>query len=259
MQKKKIKLSVALAVKNEETNLNACLRAIGDMADEIVVVDGGSQDKTVAVARQLRATVIETDNPLIFHINKQKALDACHGSWILQLDADEIVTPELKKEILKAVTMKLNGYAIPRKNFFLDHWLRKGGQYPDYVVRLVRRGHAYFPCKSVHEQIVVDGEVGYLKEPLLHYSYKNISEYWRKADTYITLTAHELLDAHTPIGFGQCIIYMVVKPIQTFFSLFIRHKGFVDGIWGFMFALFSSVHFSLAYQKLKKLQTSIHE
>jgi glycosyltransferase involved in cell wall biosynthesis len=255
MQKKKIKLSIALAVKNEEKNLELCIRSIVDIADEIVVVDGGSTDRTVDIARQYGASVIETDNPPIFHINKQKALDMCHGEWILQLDADEVVTETLKKEILEVISDGLNGYALPRKNFFLGHWLRKGGQYPDYVIRLVKKGKAYFPCKSVHEQIAVEGKVGYLKEPLLHYSYKNISEYWRKADAYTTLTARELLDKRISTGLIQWGTYMVVKPIQTFFSLYIRHKGFIDRINGLLFAFFSALHYPIAYLKLKKLRT----
>jgi len=251
MEKKKIILSVALAVRNEEQNLKACLVSVKDFADEIVVVDGGSTDRTVEIARECNAKVIQTDNPPMFHINKQKALDACHGIWILQLDADEVVTKELKEEIIGTISkeQKANGYYIPRKNYFLGHWVRKGGQYPDYVIRLVRRGKARFPCKSVHEQIEIDGKVGYLKNPLLHYSYRSIAEYWKKANTYITLSTLELKKKNIKISFLSCIQYSLIKPIQTFFSLFIRHKGFMDGVYGFLFALFSSLHYPIAWRK----------
>ena len=255
MEKKKVTLSIALAVKNEESNIKPCLSSITDIADEIVVVDGGSTDRTIEIAKHFNAKVIETDNPLMFHINKEKALNACRGDWILQLDADEVVTEELNKEIIGTISkeQKTNGYYIPRKNYFLGNWMKKGGQYPDYVVRLVRNGYAFFPCKSVHEQISVKGELGYLHEPLLHYSYKTISEYWRKADIYTGLTANELLEKGIKKGLRSWFIYNLIKPAQTFWTLFFRHKGFVDGWRGFLFALFSSLHHPIAYRKLIKL------
>ena len=174
---KKITLSVAIATFNEEKNIDACLTAVSQastvssaepLADEIVIVDGGSSDTTCDIAKKYHATIIHTGNPPVFHINKQKTFDACHGEWILQLDADEIVTEELQKEILHVIQEQasmnqqpISGYYIPRKNFFWGHFMKKGGQYPDYVIRLIRNGKAHFPCKSVHEQIEVDGTVGY--------------------------------------------------------------------------------------------------
>ena len=215
------------------------------------MVDGGSTDRTVVIASRFKANVIETDNPAIFHINKQKALDACHGAWILQLDADEIVSEELCKEIANVTSSNksLAGYYIPRKNYFLGHWLRKGGQYPDYVVRLFQRGKGRFPCKSVHEQIQIDGSVGYLKCSLLHYSYRTLTEYWKKADAYTSLTADEFMRAGLPKSIVSYIRYEIVKPMGTFLNLFIRHKGFLDGIYGLLFAVFSAVHYPIAYQK----------
>lgn len=270
MEKKNIKLSVALAVYNEASTIEACLSSVQDIADEIVVVDGGSTDDTVKKVNKYDARVIETDNPPIFHINKQKALNACHGTWILQLDADEVVTEALKKEILEVISGEklkikehdtnssiINGYYIPRKNYFWGHWMRKGGQYPDYVIRLVRRGKARFPAKSVHEQIDIDGEVGYLKEPLLHYAYRTRSDYWKKADTYTTLTAQDWKKAELKPNFSNWFLYTVTKPIYTFMNIFIRHKGFVDGWYGAVFAYWSALHFPIAWKKYMKLVSSI--
>jgi len=242
------KISVALAVFNEEKNLEACLASIASIAQEIMVVNGGSTDKTMQIAKSFGARTIRTDNPPIFHINKQKALDACTSDWILQLDADEVIPEELKKEISVIINQSslINGYYIPRRNFFWGHWMTKGGQYPDYVIRLVRKGKAHFPCKTVHEQIEVDGEVGYLKNPMLHYSCKTRAEYWRKADAYTSLTARELVK---PSFFTYCFI----KPITTFFSLYVRHKGFMDGVTGFEFALYSGMHWAIAYKKYIKV------
>lgn len=250
MAKKNITLSVALAVYNEEENIGRCLASVKDIADEIIVVDGGSSDNTVAVAKKYGARVIKTTNPPIFHINKQKALDAAHGEWILQLDADEAVSKELGKEILETISSHFvpNGYYIARHNYFLGNWLRKGGQYPDYVIRLFRRGSGKFPQKSVHEQVEIDGHVGHLENAMEHYSYTSISQYWSKARTYIKLSAAELKEKPNGHSVATAVSYMLVKPVTTFFAIYVRHKGFVDGWRGFLFALFSALHFPNAYR-----------
>lgn len=250
--KKNVTLSVALAVYNEEKNIKACLSSVKAIADEIIIVDGGSTDKTIEIAKKYDAKVIQTDNPPMFHINKQKALDACTGDWILQLDADEVVTEELNKEILLTMNHEpatMNGYYMPRRNFFWGHFMKKGGQYPDYVIRLIKRGKGHFPCKSVHEQIAVDGQTGYLKNPMLHYTNRTRDDYWKKAEIYTTLTAHELAKTKIPKTIGSFMYYTVWKPLLTFVSIFFRHKGFVDGLCGFEFALYSGLHWAIAYRK----------
>jgi glycosyltransferase involved in cell wall biosynthesis len=268
-------LTVALAVYNEEKNLPQCLSSIVDFADEIIVVDGGSTDTTVEIAKKFGATIITTDNPPMFHINKQKALDASHGVWILQLDADEVVTPGLKKEIRQIIDLRasgldendtmiplnsktqalnsnINGYFIPRKNYFWGRFMTKGGTYPDEVIRLLKNGYAKFPCKSVHEQIEITGGIGHLSEPMLHYSYRNRNDYWKKADTYTTLTAQKLKSENRNSKKDEVKIfftYCLWLPIYTFLALYIRHKGFMDGVQGFEFALYSALHFPIAYKK----------
>ncbi len=256
MEKKKITVSVAIAVYNEEKKLEACLSFVAPWVHEIVLVDAGSGDRTLEIAKKYNARIMSTDNPPIFHINKQKALEACHGEWILQLDADEVVTSDLRAEILavlcptsSVLSPKFNGYYIPRKNFFCGHWMRKGGQYPDYVIRLVRRGYAHFPCKSVHEQIGVDGPVGYLKNPLSHRSYDSIAEYWHKANSYIDLQADEMKHQKLAVNLVTWFVYNAVKPSVTFILLYVRHKGFLDGYWGLLFALFSALHHPMAYMR----------
>lgn len=256
MAEKNINLSVAIAVYNEEGNIDACLAPVSLFADEIIVVDGGSTDMTVKKARKYTSKIIRTNNPAIFHINKQKALDACRGKWILQLDADERVTTGLRNEIIRAVLKKDNdvhGYFIPRKNYFWGHFMKKGGQYPDYVMRLVRRGFARFPCKSVHEQIEVKGTLGYLTNPLEHISYKTRSDYWKKSDAYTSLTANEMQSQHVPKNVLSLIRYSVVKPVRTFIALYVRHKGFLDGLAGLQFAYWSALHHKIAYEKYMKL------
>ena len=250
------KVSVAIAAYNEEGNLDRCLASVADWVDELVIVDGGSTDKTVEVARRYGARIIETDNPAIFHINKQKAVDACTGDWILQLDTDEVVSSDLRKEITDTISSKHSrtGYYIPRKNYLLNHWLRKGGQYPDYVIRFFRWGKGRFPCKSVHEQIEIDGDVGYLQSPLLHYSYRTLAEYWKKSDAYTSLTAQEMVKNKIPKTIISWIWYEWITPTWKFLSLYIRHKGFVDGVYGLLFAFFSALHYPIAYKKYLRMK-----
>jgi len=249
------KLSVAIATFNEEENIEGCLSTVVGWADEIVVADGGSTDKTVETAKKLGARIILTDNPPIFHINKQKAINACSGEWILQLDADERVTPELKKEIEKVIIdeIPINGYWIPRKNFFLGRFLTKGGQYPDYTLRLYRRGKGYLPCKSVHEQAVVDGEIGYLKNPLIHMADPTFSRYLVRFDRYTNLLAKEIKASFAQksamANFFEAINWLMVKSVWWFLLTFFRHKGFMDSWQGFLFSFFSSLRFPVAFIK----------
>lgn len=243
-------LSVVLATYNEEDRLGECLESIKDIAGEIVVVDGRSTDRTVEIARSFGAKVKIVDNEYIFHINKQKAVDLATKDWILQLDADEIVPEKLKKEIQESTKNKShNGYYLPRKNYFLGHWMRKGGQYPDPVIRLFKSGKGGFPQKSVHEQIVIDGSVGYLKTELLHYPYETFPEYWEKAVRYSHLVAREMAKDKTSKNIFTITRFLIIKPFLTFFNLFIRHQGFLDGIYGFLFAFLSGVQLQLALFK----------
>jgi len=244
----KPKISVALATFNEEKNLPVCLDSVKGLAEEIVVVDGGSTDKTVAVAQKYGAKVIATTNKPIFHINKQMAIDACQGDWILQLDVDEQLTPELRREILATVVKtKFNGFWLPRKNYFLGRYLTKGGQYPDYTLRLYRQGKGKLPCQSVHEQAVVEGKVGCLTSDLLHHPFPNFLEYLNKANRYANLLANEYLKENLSVGPWGVIKYLLVRPKLTFFEIFIRHRGFIDGFSGFVFALFSAIQKMTAY------------
>ncbi|MDP3888606.1 MAG: glycosyltransferase family 2 protein [bacterium] len=245
------KISVALATFNEEENLRKCLESVRQLADEIVVVDGTSSDKTVEIAKKFGAKIILTDNPPIFHINKQKAIEASSGDWILQLDADEVVDENLKNEILKIVEKgsSFSAFWIKRKNYFLGKWLKKGGQYPDPVIRFFKNGQAYLPCKSVHEQMVTKGEVGWLENDLLHYSVPSFSRYLINSNRYTSLTTQEFKANKISCSLLNFINYIFFKPIWTFGQIFFRHKGFRDGFPGFVFALFSSLHFSISYIK----------
>lgn len=254
-------LSAALATCNEEENLSRCLDSIKNIADEIIVVDGSSTDKTVDIAKKYGAKVIITNNPANFHINKQKAIDACTGRWVLQLDADEVISRELSHEIkyqISKIKNENNGYWIPRKNYFLGRFLAKGGQYPDYTLRLYKKGFGKLPQKDVHEQTEVIGKVGYLASPLLHFPYKNFFSYLKKWNRYNDLLSHQIEKSLKNKNIVQHIFftvgYFIIKPSYWFLTTFICHKGFVDSWQGFIFSLFSALRFPAAYLKFLGLK-----
>ena len=281
-----IKLSVVLAVYNEEENLEACLTSIKDIAFEIVIVDGGSVDKTLEVAKKFNCRIISTSNPAIFHINKQKALEAATGEWILQLDADERVSKKLSGEIVKIINLKdtevddyqkkipqrklflrhlellekrdgeigtksgkYSAFFVPRLNYFLGRYLRYGGTYPDGVIRLVRAGSSHFPCKSVHEQIKVNGRVGWLQNDLIHMADPTLRRYIKRNNRYINLLVSELVKDGVSKNFFQAINYFLLKPIYWFLLTQIRYKGVLDGIAGVVFSFFSALRFPRAYYR----------
>lgn len=248
------KLSVALAVHNEEDNLGQCLESIKSIADEIVIVDGKSNDTTVAIAKQFGAQVISEENRSNFHINKQHAIDACSGDWILQLDADERVSSMLAKEIRAVLESPLTSqpaaYYLKRRNYYLGRWMSKGGMYPDPVIRLFQKGQAQLPQLTVHELMEVTGQTQWLEEDLLHIADPNFARYLMRSNRYTTLQAEEWLkEGKLGRDSWTRFKYMILKPFWQFCLIYFRHKGFQDGFPGFVFAWYSGLHIASSYVK----------
>lgn len=243
-------VSVVLATYNEEKNIRDCLESVKELADEIIIVDGTSHDKTVEIAKEYNAKVTITDNPPIFHINKQKAIDKATKDWILQLDADERVTPELVKEIKEKISnTSIDGYWLPRKNWFLGRFLMKGGQYPDYTLRLYRRGKGKLPQKDVHEQAEVEGKTEYLQNPLVHIADPEFRRYLLRYNRYTDLMARQLKGEKIRYNPITAVQYTIIKPAWWFVWTYGRHKGFMDGWQGFVFSFFSAMRFAVSYWK----------
>ncbi len=276
-----MKLSVVLAVRNEEVNLARCLESIKHIASEIVIVDEYSTDNTISIAKKYGARVYKEPHHAIFHITKQKALNYAKSEWILQLDADEVVTPSLGREIIDVIngksvkidlkkealfrrhqrvvemrdgrigkrTGEVVAYFIPRVNMFLGKPLIHAGVYPDAVIRLVKNGKAHFPAKSVHEQIEIEGEVGWLNSNLEHYDSPTLTRYIDRANRYTSLTAKEFEQKNVGKNLLGIFYYSVIKPSIVFLKLYFRHKGYLDGMRGFLWSYFSAMHYSIAYFK----------
>lgn len=258
-------LSVALATYPSEDadTIESCLKSVYDWVDEIVIVYGGEKDEKMTALEKFdpstssgqvkKIKFIFTDNPSMFHINKQKAIEACRGDWILQLDTDEVVSPELKNEIIEKIENNPieNGFWIPRLNYFLGRPLTKGGQYPDPTIRLYRKGKGRLLCKSIHEQAEIDGEIGYLKNNLLHYPWPTIEDCIDKAlIRYSVLEASDLHKKGVRPSLKNAILYFNILPSWWFLKTYFRHRGYVDGYAGFVFSLFSSLRYWITYVKL---------
>lgn len=272
------KLSVVIATRNEEENIGKCLESVKSIADEIIVIDEYSTDQTVKIVEKYGAKVFLEPHHDNFHITKQKALEKAVGEWILQLDADEVVTPELAKEIVTTIngtppkvnndlfrrhqlliekrdgpigkkTGEVVGYFIPRRNIFLGRPLIHAGVYPDGVIRLVKNGKAHFPQKSVHEQISLDGEVAWLSGDLLHYDSPTLKRYLTRLNRYTDLQAYELKEKHIPKNVLYFLLFTIFRPMFTFVNLYFRHLGFLDGVAGFLWSFFSAMHFPISYFK----------
>lgn len=247
----KNKLSVVLATFNEERNIADCILSVKDIADEIIIFDESSSDKTRKIAKELGADVYKVNHEAIFHVTKQKAIDKASCEWILQMDADERLTEELREEICERINRPEEevAYYIKRKNYFLGRWMIGSGMWPDPVIRLFRRGKAELPQKSVHEQMKVNGKTGTLVNPMNHLTAPSFSKYLVNANRYTTLTALELLQQKLKINIISFTNWVFIKPLIRFLTLYFRHKGFLDGFPGFIFDLYSGFHYPIAFFK----------
>jgi glycosyltransferase involved in cell wall biosynthesis len=244
-----MKLSAIIITKNEEANLERCLRSIS-WVDEIILVDSHSTDATLEIAGSFNARIF-TPDWTGFGPAKQFALEQATGDWVISIDADEEVSFTLKNEIIQLFEKEplCAGYAIPRKTQFLGRWILHSGWYPDDVLRLFRRMSGHFTPALVHEEVVVEGEVGRLNNTLLHYSYPTLEDYTRKLDHYSTLGAEDLFRAGKKFGSFQ----LVARPAYSFFRKLVLQKGWRDGWEGYLIACLTGAGTLLKYAKLRSL------
>jgi glycosyltransferase involved in cell wall biosynthesis len=245
-------LSATVITLNEEENLKACLESLS-FADEIIVCDSGSTDRTLAIARSFTDKVF-VDPWEGFARQKNLAQDRASGPWILNIDADERATPALREEILGLLQNDSScaGFRIPRKNFFAGQWIRHGGWYPNYQLRLYRKAAGAFAPREVHEQVVVQGKVGTLRAPLAHFTYRSISDYLKRMDRYSDLSARQYHQEGKRLAWPEILF----RTQFTFFKMWVLQKGFLDGANGFVLAVLYSYYTFVKYAKLKELNRS---
>ncbi|BCB97287.1 glycosyl transferase [Dissulfurispira thermophila] len=248
-----IPVSVVIVTKNEEKNISDALESVKDFED-IVIVDSFSKDKTLEICKKYTDRVYQHEWQG-YAKQKQIATDYAEKSWVLILDADERVTPELKEEILMHIKQQdCSGFYIPRKNFFLGKWIKHSGWWPDYTLRLFRKDVSYVEPREVHEKIFVNGVVGYLKNPFEHYTYRTISDYIKKMETYSTLSAKEILSKNPQISSLSLSLKMLSNPFFTFVKMFLIKQGVRDGMYGFILAVLYSFYTFLKYVKIWEMK-----
>lgn len=241
-----MKISVVVITKNEAHNLRACLESVS-WCDRAIIVDSGSTDGTVDLARSLGADVFVTDSWPGFGPQKNIALSKADTDWVLSLDADERVTPELRADILSAMASATQSvYAMPRLSQFCGRFIHHAGWYPDPVVRLFRRGAARFSDDLVHEKLVFEGTAGMLAHPLLHYSYRDYSDVLRKIDAYSSAGARQAYAAGKRATPGKALIHGVWAFLRTY----VVRLGVLDGVQGFGVACMNA---QASYYKYIKL------
>lgn len=244
-----MRLSAIVIVKNEVDAVRRCLESL-KWADEIIVLDSGSTDDTVAICREYTPHVYETDWPG-FGPQKNRALQHASGDWVLSLDADEWVLPELRDEIRKAVTGAGDhaAFRIPRLSSFCGREMHHSGWWPDYVVRLFRRDRARFSDDSVHERVIVEGKTGTFANALRHETFVDLEDLLGKMNVYSTLSAR---DAHAK-GKQGSLTRAVLKSVWAFIRIYILRLGFLDGREGFMLAVSTAEGTYYRYAKLALL------
>jgi glycosyltransferase involved in cell wall biosynthesis len=243
-------LSVVISAFNEEKKLGLCLSSVAKLADEMIVIDNTSTDKTAKIAKSFKASVYKRENNLMLNINKNVGFEKAKGNWILNLDADEEVTEELKEEIRHIVELDLTqakkGYWIPRKNIIFGKWIQYGLWWPDKQLRLFQKESGKFPCKHIHEYIEVIGEIGELTEPYIHYNYDSVSQYLTKLERCTTSEAIALEEAQYQVSWFDAIRF----PLSDFLKIFFAQSGYKDGLHGLVLSLFQGFYSFIVFTKL---------
>jgi glycosyltransferase involved in cell wall biosynthesis len=262
-----VNLSVVIITNNEEANIGRTLASVqplvADGKGEVIIVDSGSTDRTVEIARSF-GTKVFFEEWKGYAAQKNSAIGKATGDWILSLDADEALSEDLPNEVMLALGRQANlkveiqldrpefldGFLIPRRNFFLGKWIKRGGFWPDPKLRLFRRGKGRFEDRVVHEDVSLEGRTGRLIHPLLHHSYPTLADYIDHMNRYSSLGA-EMTVAGGRRGFS--FFNIVLRPWATFLYNYFFRLGFLDGREGLLLHLYHGVYVSWKYAKAWEL------
>lgn len=254
-----IDLTVVVIARNESSRIKDCLESVSGWADEIIVVDDESTDNTPAIAAKY------TDKVFVRKMDvegrhRNWAYAKAKNKWVLSLDADERLMPGSREEISKVLADEPSAaaFTIPRKNFLGDHWLQWGGQYPSAQLKLFLKDKFKWEEVQVHPRAFLDGECGHLKEPMLHYTYRDFGDFLAKLNNQTTLEAKKWLKVYEidpkKANYKMNFIHALWRYEDRFFRAYIRKQGWRDGFRGFMAALFSALYQMVAYAKYWELR-----
>jgi len=245
-----INLSVVVLTKNEENNIGDCLQSISGWASEIIVVDDESTDKTVEIAAKYTDKIIKK-KMVVEGRHRNWAYAQAKNSWVLSLDADEQVTPELRQEITEAVkTADFVAFSIPLRNFIGNYWVRHGGWYPAAKVRLFRQDKFKYEEAEVHPRVFIDGQCGHLRSDIVHKGYPDIEHFLSSVNRQSTLEAVKWINTNRKMSLGR----IIWRTVDRFFRRYLRKKAYKDGLYGFVIAYFDSLYQILSYVKYREMK-----
>lgn len=241
-----MKVSVLILTFNEENHIEDCLKSVS-WADEVIVVDSFSNDRTLKIIKEHNVKIVQ-EKWRGFSSQRNLGLEYCSNDWVLVVDADERVTPELKKEIINRLEQAndYNGYYIPRKTYFLGKWIKHCGWYPDHVLRLFRKSKGKYKERMVHESVELDGQAGYLSNCFIHYTYRDIEHFVDKMNSYSTLGAKEMFIKGKKVRLSDCMF----RPSWALIKMYLLQRGYQDGIRGLIISVISAFYVFLKYIKL---------
>lgn len=254
------KLSVVVIVRNEEAIIRSCLESV-KWADEIVIIDQSSTDRTREIAKEYTDKIFVTSLQGTANADRMFGISKATFDWILFLDADELVPPDLKEEI-QTIIRDPKGHTsfyMGRKNFFLGKWIKGGAWYPAYSIKLFRKGSTYFPPRVHSDAQLKDKNPGYLKAKTLHYTYNSLSQYLAKLDRFTTRSAGEAFKEGYRITWLNFTFCFFIRPAFYFFRKYFIWCGFRDGFRGLFIAFSSSLTLLIHYSKVWELQNNIQE
>lgn len=241
-----MKLSVVISAYNGEKTIEECLKSVAKIANEIVVLDNSSTDNTYSLAKKYTEKIYkQTNNPLAIDLLKNLGFEKAIGDWILCIDQDEYIEKDLGEEILKKIKEEsvFNGFFIPRKNYIFNRWIKHAGWYPDYQLRLFRKGKGKYEEKHVHEQIKVSGETDRLTNHIIHNNYSSIAQFLEKTIVYAKNEAKNKIEK----GYAFSYVDAIRFPLSEFLSRFFARKGYKDGFFGLMLSILMAFYHFLIF------------
>jgi glycosyltransferase involved in cell wall biosynthesis len=247
------RLSAVLLTKDEEKNIDRCLRAL-QWVDEIVVVDTGSTDQTLPMARKYTQIIVRGDMGKGFAYNRNLGNQTASSRWILKVDPDEVVSEALRREIQGALAEEngIDGYYVATRSHFRGKWIKGCGWYPMYQVRVFDKSKARWD-NLVHERLILDGNTAFLKNDILHYSYEDMEHYFQKFNLYTSLEARRLKEAGQRIRMWNIPGLFLLRPAGYFVKSYVFQKGWRDGFYGFAVSLYSALYVLVKYMKLYEM------
>ena len=243
-----VNLSVVVLTKNEEACIAECLESV-KWADEIIVVDDESTDKTLEIVKKFSAKVFSRKMD-VEGKHRNWAYAQARNLWVLSLDADEKVTPELKSELEKAVTSKeFAAFDIPLRNYISNYWVRYGGWYPASKLRLFRKDKFKYEEVEVHPRVFLEGACGHLKADIIHKGYPDLEHFLNSVNRQSTLEARKWINTGRKMTLG----HMIWRAVDRFFRRYLRKKAYKDGMYGFIIAFFDTFYQIISYAKYREM------